>query len=329
MKNISGMEHRWTFCGALSLVLICISVWPLPAVAQVAGQNAICASLSSCSGTSISGSSAFIDAAPFFAIGDFCAVLHGILAASTYPAAGTVIDARGLPAKGVNMTCGASPWAGITNPPPSTILLPAAVITIPSVWILPNGTQLIGENNRLPQGVNIGQPNATTLLACTTSICTSGNFSGTMVQFGDSHCPTAGCRGISVEGLALNGNGLTINGITNANAQERSYVDHVSLYQLLGVGLQISAGADNSGPYSNITFDTGTFPPSFNSTACASINGTNGTRGIHSLSCIGESTNGSVGVYLDSSNNSLDDIRIIGYDDGIRVGSQAAARMEM
>jgi hypothetical protein len=125
------------------------------------------------------------------------------------------------------MTCAASPWGsgtGYVNKP-STILLPAAVITIPGKWVLPNGTALIGENNRPPAAINSGLPNATTLLACTTSICpNTGNFSDTtMLQFGDkTNCPTSGCRGISVDGVALNGNGLNIDGITNANAQERS-----------------------------------------------------------------------------------------------------------
>ena len=334
MKRISELALQLMMSATLPACLFCFAAFLPFAAAQsgTAGQNAICTSLSSCSGTAVFGSSAFIDTMGFVSPGrDFCGVLNVILNTG-YPAAGAVIDARGLPGTtGTSMTCAASPWGsgtGYVNKP-STILLPAAVITIPGAWILPNGSALIGENSRLPGGINIGAPNATTLLACTTSICTTGFSDSTMLQFGDSHCPTSGCRGISVDGLALNGNGLTINGITNAYAQERSYVDHVTLYQLLGVGLQISAGADNSGPYSNITFDTGTFPPSFSSTACASINGTGGTRGIHGLSCIGESANGSVGVYLDSSNNTLDDIRIIGYDDGIRVGSQAVARVEL
>ena len=40
----------------------------------------------------------------------------------------TRIDARGLPGNTTtSMTCTASPWAGIANPPPSTILLPAVL----------------------------------------------------------------------------------------------------------------------------------------------------------------------------------------------------------
>jgi hypothetical protein len=210
-----------------ALLVIRWAIVPTISEAQggTAGQNAICTSLTSCSGTSVFGSSAFIDATAFFTVGDFCAVLKSILQTKV-PAAGAVIDARGLPGKtGTSMTCAASPWAGLTNPPPSTILLPAAVITIPGKWVLPNGTALIGENNRPPAAINSGLPNATTLLACTTSICpNTGNFSDTtMLQFGDkTNCPTSGCRGISVDGVALNGNGLNIDGITNANAQERS-----------------------------------------------------------------------------------------------------------
>lgn len=329
MRTIHYFE-RMLLGGIVILTFVTLALSHAAAQGGSAGQNAICISGSGCSaGSGTMGSSAFIDATGVTQFSTFCETIFHILQPSTYPPAGAVIDARGLPAAGVNMTCTSSPWGSGSNyvNKPSTILLPAGSINIPGAWVLPNGTALIGENNRPPATASSGGQNATTLVACTTSICpNTGNFSGTtMLQFGDSTCPSAGCRGISVEGIALNGNGFNTDGITNANARERSYVDHVTLYQILGVGLQIGTGADNSGPYSNITFDTGTFSPSFTSTACAKINGTSGTRGIHSLSCIGESTNGSVGVYLDSSNNSLDDIRIMGFDDGGLVATLASS----
>jgi hypothetical protein len=82
---------------------------------------------------------------------DFCKILNGILTSENYPPAGAVIDARGLPGNTqTNMTCSASPWAALSNPPPSVILLPAtttaAPIVIPSTWILPPNTRLIGED---------------------------------------------------------------------------------------------------------------------------------------------------------------------------------------
>ena len=82
--------------------------------------------------------------------------------------------------------------------------------------------------------------------------------------------------------------------------------------------------AQNSGPYSNITFDTGGFAP-LSSTSCARIIGLTGTRGIHGLTCISSTNDSTAAVFLDSSNNSIEDVRIIGFYDGILVGSQAAA----
>jgi hypothetical protein len=150
-----------------------------------------------------------------------------------------------------------------------------------------------------------------------------------MIQFGEA-CPGSQCtgivRGISVEDVILNGNGLSgVTGILNGEAEELSYVDHVGLFQILGMGLNVTSNAENSGPYSNITFDTGGYAP-LTSTSCAQIlSVSGGTRGFHGLTCIGEQSNGNNAVLLDSSNNSLEDIRIIGFDEGIIVGSQAAA----
>ena len=37
-----------------------------------------------------------------------------------------------------------------------------------------------------------------------------------------------------------------------------SYVDHVSLYRISGIGLSVNGTANDSGPYSEITFDPDT-----------------------------------------------------------------------
>ena len=74
------------------------------------------------------------------------------------------------------------------------------------------------------------------------------------MHFGSS----AGASGISVERLTIDGLGNnSVNGIVNPNAGPNSYVDHVTLYQIRGTGLLVENNADGSGPYSNITFDTG------------------------------------------------------------------------
>jgi hypothetical protein len=301
---------------AVVLVLFACHLASLtPANAQSQGQNAVYNG----SGNTV-GSYAFIDASMFAGNPpqhNICAVLNYVLAKVDQPPAypmGAVIDARGLPGStGTSMTCTASPWAGITSP--STILLPAATITIPGTWALPSNTKLIGEG--------YGTTGGTVIQACTTSTCSSGNFpiGNPMIQFGPFSCPNGPCyTGISVENLMLNGAGQNINGIQNSRAQS-SYVDHVTFFQILGTGLQI--GAPNSGPYTNITFDSGS--SALSSTTCVNLNGATSTQGIRGITCIA-GTNATTAIYLDASNNSLKDVRIAGFYDGILVGSQASAQ---
>jgi hypothetical protein len=138
-----------------------------------------------------------------------------------------------------------------------------------------------------------------------------------MIQFG-----SAASTGIAVERLTLDGQGQlgqSVNGIANTESQANTYVDHVSLYRILGTGLSVSGTANDSGPYSNITFDLGGVSGT-SSTVCAKINGLSGTRGIHGLSCTAENNDPPAAVLLDSSNNSIEDVRIVGFYDGIRVG---------
>ena len=156
------------------------------------------------------------------------------------------------------MTCaaGTTPWNNGTTfvNVPSTILLPAGTIVIPKTWVLPNNTTLIGVGDALP---STSSASSTTIQACLNSC----SFTGTdMIDLGTSTlCPLHGeipvCNSVSVENLVLDGQGQTINGIVNSNSQTGSYVDHVSLYQILGTGLLAESNANNSGPYSNITFD--------------------------------------------------------------------------
>jgi hypothetical protein len=125
--------------------------------------------------------------------------------------------------------------------------------------------------------------------------------------------------------LNLDGQGQSIGGIVNQNSQDFSYVDHVGLYQILETGLSISGSASNSGPYTNIVFDTGNSNGT-SSTHCLNINGTTGTKGVRGLNCTSRgSTPASAGILLDASSNSIGDVRLIGFYDGIRVGSAAAA----
>jgi len=180
MKGTRRLASGWMFFAILITAVGWFSAFPTPAQAQgsgVQGQNAVYSS----SGACCQGSSAFIDASKFVQTGvDFCKVLNGILSgtSTSYPATGAVIDARGLNSANTSMTCTTakpSPWAGITSPPPSTILLPATggtPIIIPSTWILPSNTHLIGEGDGIPS-TNFAP--GTTLRAAT-------SFSGAMIQ---------------------------------------------------------------------------------------------------------------------------------------------------
>jgi hypothetical protein len=123
--------------------------------------------------------------------------------------------------------------------------------------------------------------------------------------------------------LTLNGATSSVNGIVNNSSQELSYASHVNIQQVLGTGLAISGNARNSGPYGNITYNTGT--SGLLGSVCVQIKGLSATRGIHGLSCVA-SPDSQAAVLLDSSNNTLEDVRIVGFFDGILVGSQAAAR---
>ena len=235
--------------------------FPQLSAGQVQGNNAVFNSSGNCSGSSqCAGSSAFIDASVFGAQNtDFCAVLFNILK-NVAPGTGSVIDARGLPGTtGTSMTCatGTSPWNNGSSyvKTPSTILLPAGTITTSVSWVLPTNTKLIG----VAEGTNSSGNN---YLSETT--IEAQFHGGAVIQFGDGHCPSAGCQGISVEHLTIYGFGNIVNGIENDNCGLLCYADHVTMYQVLGTGLQVSGvNATDSGPYSNITFDVGRVAQTF------------------------------------------------------------------
>jgi len=260
-----------------SLAVLLIG-WGAVASTNAAGQsgdNAVYNSSGNCNAQSpCAASPAFIDAGVFGnATNNICTVLRGVLVSNSYPAYGAVTDARGLPATGTNMTCPSSqpsPWYGISSPPPSTILLPAGTIYIPNMWVLPGDTHLIGEGDGVPSGTS-------TTLNTTIQVSSTSYSDPSMIQFGSA----AGSSGISVEKLILNGQGISVNGIVNSNAGDDSYVDHVSLYQIRGVGLLVENNATNSGPYTNILFDTSGTYAGTSATVCAQIpNVTGGTRGF-------------------------------------------------
>jgi hypothetical protein len=342
MRDVIGVRGGVKLLGIVAVLLVCLAAFSITAKAQNPGNNAVYNA-----NKTVVGSAAFIDASVFASIANpnICAILKNILNGTLlvnqggYPATGAIIDARGLNPTNTSMTCTASPWAGITNPPPSTILLPATgalppntsnPIVIPTPWILPPNTHLIGEGDGIP----IFSSNDALISAPATTIQAKNGFTdSSMIEFGSSSVcpnPSKACTGISVENLTLDGQGQSINGITNGFSQDQTYMNHVSLYQIRGVGLLIEQGgppgnATNSGPYSNITFDTGSFQGT-GSTVCAQILNAGSTHGIHGLSCAAETTDAPAAVLLDSSNNSIEDVRIVGFYDGISVGKNAPAQ---
>jgi hypothetical protein len=324
------VKHFLVFAATTFIAILLIAT-PTRLRAQSAGNNAVYNS------SGVTGSTAFIDASATTSMNggatNLCAKINDAL--SIVPSPGTVIDARGV----TNLACpsGDTPWSYGTNKygPPAVILLPAGTITISNTWILPGKTRLIGE------GSGASGTSLTTIQACATSGCFtdpdtgSSNGTTTMIRMGTTTNTIPGfcssnCFAIGIEDLVLDGQGQAINGITNVYSQELSYVNRVDLYRITGTGLQIgygtNQGAQNSGPYSNIRFETGSSTLSA-STACAQIVAAGSTRGIHGLSCIaGTAGTATAAVYLDASSNSIEDVYVSGFSDGIRVGQNDAAQ---
>jgi hypothetical protein len=210
------------FCGIATVLLCWLSVFSVIANAQGSGnqqgENAVCSNTSGCA--TPTGSPAFIDASMFVSglHPNICAILNFVLTTAdqppTYPS-GAVIDARGLNASNTNMTCTASPWAGITNPPPATILLPAGTIVISHPgWVLPKNTRLIGLG---PHSIT---SNGTAAPVTSIQACKTGNTGCTTFFTGDTMITMCGqaCSAVSVENLGLDGQAQTINGISNGFA---------------------------------------------------------------------------------------------------------------
>jgi hypothetical protein len=157
MKDTMRFASGWVF---LAIVAAVASWFPAAPIAAAQTQNFQGQDAVYNNSAQVTNSPSFIDASMFASSApNICGVLNSVLTSKNYPAAGAVIDARGLNSTNTSMTCttaNPSPWAGIANPLPSTILLPATgatPIVIPSGssgWILPNNTRLIGEGDGIP-----------------------------------------------------------------------------------------------------------------------------------------------------------------------------------
>lgn len=151
-----------------------------------------------------------------------------------------------------------------------------------------------------------------------------------------------GCTGISIEHMTIDGQGLLVNAIYNGYAGDQSYVNDVPLKGMALNGLFIAAvsgsgppPASNSGPYSNIAFTSAPnalcFSPG-NCPACVQLQVQ--TRGLRDFTCIGNpNTSVSTGtgprgvaaIYVNASNNSIEDVHIESFWDGVEIGGTTSA----
>jgi hypothetical protein len=338
---------NWTVVGVVIAGLCCFA---LPSAMQAQqSYNAVWQN-----STSLTSSSAFVDASALCSgVGgtggtnncsgvDFCSVLASALdevKSTSGVSTSGVVDARGvLPyvggSVGGHQDCDEDPFGpsganiSLTNTYPITVLLPASNIRLHSTgWTLPSNVRLVGEG----QYTNL----------------TAYNFSSTdILDMGGTGCSPNPCSGISIEHLTLSGYqsgsaGNTQNGIVNQYAQQSSYVNDVSLSNIGGIGIKVTSNGTNSGPYSNINFVADSLGNNGNCSGgvagtcpvCVDIEAQ--TRGIHGATCIGaggvtgyntgNDVAGASAVYVNASNNTVENIHIEGFWDGIEVGETTNA----
>jgi hypothetical protein len=299
------MTNAKTFCGyslAVAGALVSLALaWPNTLLAQSQGNSVVYNST-----PALTYSTAYLDASAFATGQGFCAIVGTAL--GKLPSGGGVLDARGINSSNSTMKCaGSTPWSALTSAVPALILLPAGTIQTNTSWIVPNGTKLVG----LGPGVTVIEADA----SISAAILQMG-YTGTPTspKYNFAPCGTSNvCNGIGIESLTVAANGNTVSyGIENTNSQELSYVKHVDLKGMTGTGLYVASGGQNSGPYSDITVTMASSTPE-----CAQISQVN-TRGIHGMNCTGDTTG--TGIYLDGSNNTIEDVHFSELSYGIQVG---------
>jgi hypothetical protein len=309
-------------------IFVSVILWSLPLWSQaLPGDNAVYNT-----GGAVTYSHAFIDASQLGA-GDICANINLALkqlsntmqgGALVYNLQG-LVDARGVPTANY-LNCSMNPWvlpAPTNGWPAAIILLPAGTITTPATWTLPAYTRLTGEGSGL------------------TILSAGSGLTGEIISMGQSsshYCPNVmngpDCVGVVIEHLELNANGSpNVIGIANYYSQELSRVNDVSIVGIGngGVGLDLSAFGDNSGPYTNIYVSGNSNTVN---EGCARITGASNTdsRGIHGLTCnttgmVCNSGSNSASICLDASSTTIEDVTFTGSStDGILVGSMLAAQ---
>ena len=293
---ISSIHCRSLVVAIVAVMVGAISVGPLEGQA---GDHYVKKS----SGSNTQPSSAIIDASVQSG-SNICEVLYNAL--NSVSQAGVAIDARGV---STTTSCASSetPWqspGNTTLTQPSILLLPAGTITSKATWQIPAGTRLVGMGS--------GSTKITTIKNTTSS---------TILQMGTSSCSPSPCVGVAVEHLSITGSSATSDAIYNNNAGQGSYVNDVYINSVQGIGVYVGSGALGSGPYSNITFDAKSGDSS--STVCLQI--LTSTLGVRGLNCTAKDTTPSAGIEVDGSNNTLEDITVTEFLDGIEVGLNGSA----
>jgi hypothetical protein len=195
-------------------------------------------------------------------------------------------------------------------------------IQLSATWTVPNNVRLVG----------VGLE--TILLGL------SGCCSRAMIEMGAaSSCTTPLYTGIAIEHLQLNVKGA-YGGIENQCAGPSSYVNDVLISgfrfgqdQLEANALTIGPGATNSGPYTDIyvlavpysSCGGGQGVPVFN---CVVVGAQ--TRGLHGITCLGSANTGATGgsgsaaIVVNASNNSIEDVHVESFYDGIQIGDTSS-----
>jgi hypothetical protein len=339
MKQITLLKSRW-FLIATIILLGCVVGLPLPAHAQICPATAIAGNntvYETCTGTTTKvGSYAYVDVAAFdpTVADDICTKIFNTLSAAS-TVAGSVLDARGvLPGSGTSQTCGINPFNGITKT--SIVLLPAGTIVLSAAWGIPGTTQVIGEG----PGVTTLQANATSFTDAYVFSASGGNSNPAMIHMGTPNTTSTFVRnlafGIKVLHLSLDGQGQKvgttfIDGIDNTNAEEQSYVEDVTINNILGNGLYLGidpggsgdGAADHSGPYNEIVFQEPVSTP-LSTTVCVNVVAGVQARALRGITCAANTTPAAA-ILLDGSNVSVENVRIDGFQDGILIGDHPAA----
>jgi hypothetical protein len=305
----------------LVAAFVCIGVWSHPAYSQTPAQGNKTVIDSSGGPTP---STIWIDASAWWdqsttTTPDLCYILNTIIALqiSGGSTVGVVIDARGLYNSFLTnaaVACTGTPFPTSASSFAMTILLPAASIPMLSTWTLPNNTRLVGEGQN-------------------TNLVAESGFTGTgyMIEMGGSGvCPAVSsasvCTSVGIEHLLLSDSHQTgVGGIDNQFSTNSSYVNDVNLNSFNNIGLNITA--PDSGPYSNVAFSSAPAGSS-NGPGPTCINIGAQTLGFHGVTCTGNSATGTSGatggvgaIYVNASNNTIEDVHIEAFWNGVEIGN--------